>query len=108
MRIWIAALTAMILQASVASADTLDDAKAKGWLGEKINGYLGLVDTGAPPDIAVLMNEINAKREAKYAEIAKSRGVSIDAVGAIAAKKVFEQAASGTYFMDGSGEWKRK
>ena len=55
-----------------------------------------------------MMEEINAKRMVKYGEIAASRGVSVAAVGKIAAKKVYESAPAGTYFKDGSGSWKRK
>lgn len=108
MRILSLALCGVLLSLTVAVAADLNSAKSNGWLGERMDGYLGLVDDGAPEQAKVLMQEINAKRRAKYAEIATSRGVSVDAVGRIAAKKVFDAAPDGTFFWDDSGSWKQK
>lgn len=108
MRVLICAGLLWLAMTMSSVAADLDQAKAGGLLGEQIDGYLGLVDGDAPADIKALMNDVNAKRLAKYSEIAAARGVTVDAVGKITAEKVFEKAAPGTYLLDSTGLWKRK
>lgn len=95
------------LTLSAVAAD-LTTAKTNGQLGEQVDGYLGLVDPTAPEDVKALMAEINAKRLAKYTEIAASRGVSVEAVAKITAEKVFQLAEPGTYLFDQTNSWKQK
>lgn len=95
------------LVSAPAFAGDLNSAKAQGYVGERPDGYLGLVKS-APPDVRRLVDDINAKRRARYADIAKKRGTDRRAVEAIAGSKVTGQAAPGTYIMDASGRWKRK
>ena len=96
------------LAGSPAQADPVDDAKAAGLAGERIDGYLGLVDSGAPADVKRLIEKINAEREAKYAEIAKKQGVPAKAVAQIAGEKLIERAGSGEYVMGADGQWRQK
>ena len=90
-----------------AFADDLSRAKAAGYLGERPDGYLGMVKP-APADVVATMKDINNKRRARYEEIAKARGTSRAAVEAIAGAKLVEQAPPGSYVMDASGGWVRK
>ena len=91
-----------------ALAGALEDAKAEGLVGERIDGYLGVVDSGAPGSVKSLVDQINAERKAKYAEIAKKQGAPVDAVAQIAGKKLIERASSGEYVMGASGKWQKK
>ena len=91
-----------------AQAGPLEDAKAQGLVGERIDGYLGLVDSGAPGSVKSLVNQINAEREAKYAEIANKQGAPIAAVAQIAGTKLIQRAPKGEYVMGASGQWQRK
>lgn len=91
-----------------ALADALDDAKAAGFLGERPDGYLGLVKPSAPASARSLMNSINAKRRARYGEIATKNKTSLQAVEAIVGSKLINKAPRGTYVMDASGAWIRK
>lgn len=91
-----------------ALAGPLEDAKAAGLVGERIDGYLGVVDSGAPGDVKSLVNQINAERQAKYAEIANKQGAPVAAVAQIAGKKLIERAGSGEYVMGADGQWRRK
>ena len=91
-----------------AQAGPLEDAKAQGLVGERIDGYLGLVDSGAPGSVKSLVNQINAEREAKYAEIAKKQGAPVAAVAQIAGTKLIQRAPKGEYVMGASGQWQRK
>jgi len=91
-----------------AQAGPLEDAKAEGLVGERIDGYVGVVDSGAPGSVKSLVDQINAEREAKYAEIAKKQGAPVAAVAQIAGTKLIERAPRGEYVMGASGQRQRK
>ena len=102
------ALALALLGAAPAQAITLDEAKARGYVGERYDGYLALVDPGAPAEVRALVDEVNAKRRARYAEIAQKRGVPVEAVGKLTAEKVINQAAPGTFVMTPKGAWQQR
>ncbi len=77
-------------------------------MGERIDGYVGVVDAGAPGDVKALVEKINAERKAKYAEIAQKQGAPVAAVAQIAGKKLIERAPKGEYVMGADGQWQRK
>ena len=91
-----------------AQAGPLEDAKAAGLVGERIDGYVGLVDSGAPADVRRLVDQINAERQAKYAEIADRQGAPVKAVAQIAGEKLIGRAGGGEYVMGADGQWRRK
>jgi uncharacterized protein YdbL (DUF1318 family) len=109
---FIASATASVLLAAIlltplgARADALDDAKAQGLVGEQIDGYIGAV-SGAG-GVQPLIDDINAKRKAKYAEIAGKRGAPPEAVAKIAGQKLIERTPAGQYVRDQTGQWKQK
>ena len=108
LRLLALALLALGLSFGTALADPLDDAKAAGLVGERIDGYLGVVDSGAPADVKRLVEQINAERQAKYAEIAKQQGAPVQAVAQIAGEKLVQRAGGGEYVMGADGQWRRK
>jgi uncharacterized protein YdbL (DUF1318 family) len=87
-------------------ADQLGDAKKAGTVGERPDGYLGVVSGGA--EVKALVEQINGKRREKYRGIAQKRGTSVKAVAALAGAKLIENAAPGEYVMTSSGKWTRK
>lgn len=91
-----------------ANAASLDEAKAAGLIGERIDGYVGLVDAGAPGDVKALVEKVNAERKSKYAEIAQQRGTSVDAVAQIAGEKLIGRTPAGQYVMAADGKWRQK
>lgn len=94
--------------ASPVLAGPLDDAKAQGLVGERVDGYLGIVPGSVPPAVQDLVEDINAKRRQKYGQVAQERGVAIDAVAAIAGQKLVDRAASGQFVAGPAGNWRRK
>lgn len=113
MRLFVRSIAASLLLALVsltpiggAQAGPLDDAKAAGLIGERADGYVGAVSAEA--DVQALIDEINAGRQAKYAEIAAKRDAPVEAVAAIAGKKLIERSAAGQYVLGSDGQWKRK
>lgn len=107
---WLAPISALVLilaAAPVLAAD-LDGAKAAGQVGERVDGYLGLVDESAPADVKSLVERVNAGRREKYGEIAAKRGVPVESVAAQAGAKLIQRAEPGHYVMDSSGRWKQR
>jgi len=104
----LAAVALLIAAAPSARAEELAAAKATGLVGERPDGYLGVVPVPAPPAARQLVGEINAKRKLKYAEIAKENGTAVDAVAALAGIKLVERTPPGQYVMDANGRWQKK
>ena len=108
MRIGAIVLLTLGLGIGAAAAGPLEDAKAEGLIGERIDGYLGVVDAGAPGSVKSLVNQINAEREAAYAKIAQKQGAPVEAVAQIAGRKLIERAPRGEYVMGADGRWQQK
>jgi uncharacterized protein YdbL (DUF1318 family) len=98
----------LVLGAPAAGASPLDDAKAAGQVGEGPDGYVHLVDQGAPADVKAMVEGVNAKRKAKYESIAKKRSAPVEAVAAQAGAKLIERTPAGQYVMDVRSTWKKK
>ena len=94
--------------APVAWSAPLDDAKSAGLIGERPDGYVASVQPNPPPDVARLVQEVNAKRRAAYEDIAAKQGVPVEQVGALTAEKIRAQASPGAYFMTSGGGWTQK
>jgi uncharacterized protein len=110
---WIRRIGAIVLLGiglglAPAQAEPLEDAKAAGLVGERIDGYLGVVGSSAPADVVQLVEQVNAERRAKYAEIAQKQGAPVEAVAQIAGKKLIERAGPGEYVMGADGQWQHK
>jgi uncharacterized protein YdbL (DUF1318 family) len=103
-----AVLLMLCLSVLPAAAQSLDEAKAEGQVGERIDGYVGVVDANAPGDVRALVDQVNAERREKYAEIAAGRGTSVQAVAQIAGQKLIARAPSGQYVLGADGQWRQK
>ncbi len=90
-----------------ASAEGLAAAKQAGFLGERIDGYLGVVSVETPADIRAMADEINARRRAEYASIAERQGVSVEAVAQLAGQKLIERASPGEWVLGVDGDWQQ-
>lgn len=99
-------LAAAALALGVAHAAPIDDAKADCQVGERIDGYLGVVD-GASPDDAALrrMREVNQQRAAAYGDLAAKNGVTVDVTAKLTAEKLINKAPSGHCVQDEGGSW---
>jgi uncharacterized protein YdbL (DUF1318 family) len=101
-------LLCVVLGLGPVHAQSLDEAKVAGLVGERIDGYVGLVVAGPPADVQSLVNRINEERQARYAEIAAQRGVPVEAVAQIAGQKLIERAPKGEYVLGADGQWRQK
>jgi len=100
------AVALLVTLAVPALALDLDEARGQGLLGEQADGYVGIV-ASPTPELLELAGEINAKRKAHYTEIAQRNGTAVEAVAALAGKKLVESAPSGQ-FVKTNGGWVRK
>lgn len=87
-------------------AMSLEEAKAKGLVGEKPNGYLGVVNP-ASPDVQALTSEVNQKRRQAYEDIAKRNRTPLDAVETLAGEKAIQNTQPGN-FVEAPGGWQKK
>lgn len=91
-----------------AFAESLDQAKSSGLLGEKADGYLGLVDPGASASVKALMDDINQKRRAEYSQIAQKNGTDLQAVEVLAGQKAIAKTPAGQFVQSQTGGWVKK
>jgi len=102
----VAWLVFFLLAVSPAFGISVEEAKTKGLVGERPNGYLGVVNPAAP-EAQALANEVNEKRRQAYEDIAKRNRTQLDAVEALAGEKAIQNTKPG-YFVEGPGGWTRK
>jgi len=110
-RRWFLLLSLLAVAAAVlpslagpAGAQTLDELRAAGKIGERYDGYAVARD----PAMADMVAQINAKRREVYEQQAKKQGVGADQVGAVYAAEIVQQVPAGTWVLTADGEWRRK
>ena len=93
---------------AAASGIDLERAKDEGLVGERADGYVGIVVPQTNSLIQALVTSVNAKRRAAYEEIAKKNGTSVDAVALLAGEKLIARAPAGEWVTDADGNWRKK
>lgn len=96
------------LMMNFAFAATLEEAKATGLIGEKQDGYIGLVQANVPADVVALVADVNAQRRQRYEQIARENGIDVVQVAKLAFTRAFENTLSGNYVEANPGQWVRK
>ncbi len=89
-----------------AFALTLEEAKSKGLVGEKTNGYLGLVHA-SDGEAQALVNDVNQKRRQAYEDIARRNGTKMSEVETLAGEKAIQNTKPGN-LIEGPGGWMKK
>jgi uncharacterized protein YdbL (DUF1318 family) len=97
-----------MLQAHTAHAQDLAQAKRDGWLGERIDGLVGVVRADTPQNIRALADDINRRRRAEYARIAEREGISVQAVAQLAGERLIDRADPGDWVLGADGNWRQK
>lgn len=87
-----------------AAAQSLDELRAAGKVGERYDGFAVARD----PGLGDMVAEINAKRRGIYEEQAKKQGVAVEQVGQVYAGQIVQQVPAGTWILTADGEWRRK
>ncbi|MFT2091455.1 YdbL family protein [Paraglaciecola sp. 2405UD69-4] len=94
-----------LLFSSVTFALELDQAKQQGLVGEKSDGYLGVIVAKA--EVQNLVTEINTKRKNVYSKLAAKNGITLQQVEKLAAEKAYNKTSSGHYLWV-DGKWVKK
>ena len=95
--------------AQTASAKSIvDNAKAKGLVGERIDGYLGLVMGSVSPEVQSAVNEINIRRKSLFTKLAREQGVEIAVISRLTGEKLIAKASAGEKIMGDDGVWRTK
>lgn len=92
----------------LASAMSLDAAKASGYVGEQYDGYVGIVHGGVPSEVHSLVSDINSKRRAHYQSISQKTQTSLSNVEVLAGQKAIERTPAGLYVKLQGGGWVKK
>lgn len=106
-----AVLLSMVLVlgfSGMAWAITLDEAKAQGLVGERVDGFLGAVVANPSAEVQALITTTNDGRRNVYRDLAQRNGITVEAVGIVSAEKLREKADRGEYVQSTSGQWERK
>lgn len=99
-------LTVSLLLAGAAHAIDLDTAKSRGLVGERADGYLGVVVQDPPADVTELVADVNAKRRDGYQRIADQNHIDLADVEARAGQRAIERTTTGNWIF--ISRWERK
>lgn len=100
----LAAALVLPLLGGPATAQSLDELRASGQIGERYDGYVVARDSAVAEQVA----EINAKRRDIYEKEAAKLGVNLTQVGKVYAAKIVKQVPAGTWILTEDGEWRQK
>ena len=101
------AAVAPIAAAHAQDADVIVGATSDGRVGERYDGYLGIV-TSASPALRRQVAAINIRRRSLYSGLASSRGATPQEVGVAASCTLLGRVAVGGYYLLGTGVWQRR
>jgi uncharacterized protein YdbL (DUF1318 family) len=93
---------------SLVWAQSLDQAKSQGLVGEKVDGYIAAVVASPSPEIQALIQSTNDGRRKAYEELARRNNIPVEQVGIVSAEKLQGNAAPGEYIQSPSGQWVKK
>lgn len=82
-------------------------ARSAGIIGERYDGYLGVV-TAASPALRRQVAAINIRRRSLYSSLAARRGATPEEVGITAACTLLGRVGVGEYYLFGTGTWQRR
>ena len=83
-------------------------AREAGLVGEKPDGYLGLVSAPSPA-IKALVEDINIKRRAAYSKEALANGATIEEMALrTGCRLIAERTVAGEKYQTPSGQWKTR
>ncbi len=84
-----------------------DAARSAGKVGEKMDGYLGIVGAESP-DLRRLVNDINIKRRAVYAEKAQAANATLEEYALTAGCLAIARTVPGEKYQAPDGTWQTR
>jgi uncharacterized protein YdbL (DUF1318 family) len=104
---WILLGALALAAPALAQTTAVNAARAAGAVGERFDGYMGIV----APVSAVVRSQVataNIKRRSLYSRLAASRGVSPQDVGITAGCQLLSRVEIGEAYMFADGVWRRR
>ena len=86
---------------------TIIQARRAGLIGERYDGYLGVVAAAPSDELRRQVGAINIRRRTLYSGLAARKGVSPEEVGITAACSLLRRIGVGEYYLPGQGGWRR-
>jgi uncharacterized protein YdbL (DUF1318 family) len=107
MRFLLLFLALLVGAPAVAQTPAVNAARAAGIVGERYDGYLGIVGP-ASGLVRGQVASINLRRRSLYSNLAASRGVSPQDVGVTAGCQLLGRVAVGEAYLSSDGRWRRR
>jgi uncharacterized protein len=82
-------------------------ARANGSVGERVNGYLGIVGS-ATPELQRLVDDINNQRRQVYAERAQAEGATLEQYALTAGCLAITRTVAGEKYQAPDGSWQTR
>ncbi len=102
---------ALLAGASAAFAEARDpayaQARASGQVGEKVDGYLGVVGGGSPA-LRALVDDLNIKRRAVYTEKAQAQHATVQEYAFTSGCLLIAQTVPGEKYQAPDGSWQTR
>lgn len=99
------------LTAGVATAEPRDPAyaaaRAAGQVGEKMDGYLGVVGGGSPA-LRAMVDDLNIKRRAVYSQKAQAQRATVEEYAFTSGCLLIGQTAPGEKYQAPDGSWQTR
>lgn len=105
----LAATVVLVLSAAPASAQrdpAYAAARAAGQIGEKADGYLGVIGGGA--DLRKLVEDLNIKRRANYTDRANAQSVTVEEYSFTQGCILIARTAPGEKYQAPDGSWQTR
>jgi uncharacterized protein YdbL (DUF1318 family) len=105
----VSALMGLMVPAAAPAQDSASilAARRAGLIGERYDGYLGIVNPNASAEVRRQVAALNIRRRSLYSSLAARKGVSPQEVGITAACSLFRRIAVGEFYLPGQGGWQR-
>ena len=103
------ALVCVVVPASAPAQDpaAILSARRAGLIGERFDGYLGVVNPRAPAEVRRQVAAVNIRRRSLYSNLAARKGVSPEEVGITAACSLLRRIGVGEFYLLNQGGWRR-
>lgn len=91
---------------TAAFAMDLQTARDAGYVGERLDGFVGIIEVSAK--VRGLVKQVNDKRLIEYERISKENNQPVEIVATLASKQIIEGLSKGHYYQATDGTWVQK
>ena len=83
-------------------------AKDEGLIGEANTGFVAAVSKPASAEVRALIENVNKKRQTQFDRTAEKTGASVEQVAQRFYELAVQKTASGHFYQDAGGHWKKR